>query len=395
MRLGSVPPCFQFCSCCCRSYPHPLTHAPAPRPAHTAPRHAGPHPPTDQKMFPLFRRRDSLKRLYIVRHGESAYNAAMHARGSSWADPMIFDAPLTELGRSQVGRWRGLMGGGWESAVRSAACCCCCCWISVPSPALLLLPLPPSHLPPLIPSTPTAHMACTQAAALRKELAALGLPPDTLWVTSPLQRAMQTLLLALPCGQLGHSVGSSSGGGGGCGGAAHGGDGGEGRENSSAVPNGGGGSSGGGSGGGGGAPEVVVLHTITEKVGRAAALQCAFGCSVSTPRCRITCHRCLRRRCHRLATHMHRRLPACLPARPQVVTSGDIGHPASELRRRFPQLDAQLATLPELWWYSPPDKPNCAVQQRFGSHESKEQVKVRGQSGCSCSLRPEVCSVRR
>lgn len=61
---------------------------------------------------------------------------------------------------------------------------------------------------------------------------------------------------------------------------------------------------------------------------------------------------------------------------PQVFTCGDIGHPASELRKRYPQLDSQLAVLPELWWHCPANKPNCALQKCFGSHETKEQVMV-------------------
>lgn len=194
---------------------------------------------SDQKMFPLFRRRDGCKRLYIVRHGESTCNAAMAARGSGWADPQIFDAQLTDKGKQQ-------------------------------------------------------------ARALRQELAKLSLPPDTLWITSPLQRAMQTLLLACPHA---HLLGEGSGGGHSASGSA---------ENSSAVPN----------GGGGAAPKVAVLHTITEK----------------------------------------------------VITCGDIGHPASELRKLYPQLEWQLAGLPEMWWHCPPGKPNCALQKRFGSSESKDLV---------------------
>ena len=66
-------------------------------------------------MFHLFRTRTGSKRVYIVRHGESAYNEAM-ARSSSWADPLIFDARLTEKGRQQVGTrgerpWNGRLGG--------------------------------------------------------------------------------------------------------------------------------------------------------------------------------------------------------------------------------------------------------------------------------------------
>lgn len=142
-------------------------------------------------MFPLFRRRDNLKKLYIVRHGESAYNAAMAAQGSSWADPQIYDAQLTERGKQQ-------------------------------------------------------------ARVLRPQLAALGLPPDTLWLTSPLQRAMQTLLLACPHA---HLLGSGDAGGSGSSGGSSN------AENSSAAPN----------GAGPQPPNVVVLHTITEKVGEPSA----------------------------------------------------------------------------------------------------------------------------
>jgi len=61
----------------------------------------------------------------------------------------------------------------------------------------------------------------------------------------------------------------------------------------------------------------------------------------------------------------------------QVVTCGDIGHPASVLCKRFPELAEQLGALPELWWYTgKPDKPNCALQKRFESHETKQQVDV-------------------
>ncbi|KAL4853371.1 Cytochrome P450 97B2 [Chlorella vulgaris] len=200
-----------------------------------------------QRMFPMFRRRENLKKLYIVRHGESTYNAAMHARGSSWADPQIYDAQLTEKGRQQ-------------------------------------------------------------ARALREQLTALNLPPDTLWLTSPLARAMQTFLLACPHAHL-LSKGSACDNASGSGSAGS-------FENSSSAPNGG------GSSGGQRPPDVLVLHTITEK----------------------------------------------------VLTCGDIGHPASELRRQFPQLDLPLAALPELWWHSRPAKPNCALQQCFGSIETKDQV---------------------
>lgn len=68
---------------------------------------------------------------------------------------------------------------------------------------------------------------------------------------------------------------------------------------------------------------------------------------------------------------------ACPPAAAQVVTCGDIGHPASVLCKRFPELAGPLGALPELWWYAgKPGKPNCALQKRFESHETQHQVDV-------------------
>ncbi|RMZ54474.1 hypothetical protein APUTEX25_002050 [Auxenochlorella protothecoides] len=88
-----------------------------------------------QKLFPIFKPKKDYKHLYIVRHGESEYNAATAAAGTGWDDPLIFDAPLTARGRAQ-------------------------------------------------------------ACELRNTLAALGLPANACWVTSPLQRAIETLVLA-------------------------------------------------------------------------------------------------------------------------------------------------------------------------------------------------------
>jgi broad specificity phosphatase PhoE len=88
-------------------------------------------------LFPVFRSKRDCKIVYIVRHGESTYNAACSAKGSGWADPHIFDAPLTQKGQSQ-------------------------------------------------------------ARALRATISGWDLPDDTLWVTSPLTRAIQTMLLSCP-----------------------------------------------------------------------------------------------------------------------------------------------------------------------------------------------------
>lgn len=84
-------------------------------------------------MFPIFRSVKQCKFVYIVRHGESEYNAAVAAPRSSWTDPTIYDARLTMRGRQQ-------------------------------------------------------------AVALRKQLTEWNLPQDAVWVTSPLSRAIETML---------------------------------------------------------------------------------------------------------------------------------------------------------------------------------------------------------
>ena len=94
-------------------------------------------------LFPLFRPLSQRKTVHILRHGESEFNAATAAAGSGFADPLIFDAPLTARGRAQATR-------------------------------------------------------------ARATLASLRLPPDALWVVSPLTRALETWVLACP---VAHRVG--------------------------------------------------------------------------------------------------------------------------------------------------------------------------------------------
>ena len=113
--------------------------------------------------------------LYLIRHGESEYNAACAASGSAWADPLIFDAPLTKLGRRQVRAYVVATGG-------------------LPAPAAVLQPPAPQASPR------GCRRAPPQARGLRRRLHEMALPPDTLWVTSPLTRAIETLLLACPSG---------------------------------------------------------------------------------------------------------------------------------------------------------------------------------------------------
>lgn len=87
--------------------------------------------------FPIFRSKKDCKLVYLIRHGESEFNAACSARGSSWEDPLLFDAKLTFKGKSQ-------------------------------------------------------------ALTLRNEVLSWDLPEDVVWVTSPLTRAIQTLLHVHP-----------------------------------------------------------------------------------------------------------------------------------------------------------------------------------------------------
>jgi hypothetical protein len=66
---------------------------------------------TKQVLFPIFRPKSQRKCVILVRHGESTYNK-QDAHGRAWADPTIFDAPLTARGRQQVRGEGGTRGGG-------------------------------------------------------------------------------------------------------------------------------------------------------------------------------------------------------------------------------------------------------------------------------------------
>lgn len=206
------------------------------------------------RMFPIFRSKKDLKTLYIVRHGESEYNAAISRAGSAWADPQIYDAPLTDKGRRQ-------------------------------------------------------------AAALQAKFASLGVPHhEVLWVTSPLTRAIQTLLLACPVSHLfgdgenrcGGGVGTMITGGGGS--MHHHQLQGQQHQGSSSI-----------------APIVHVLPCLTEK----------------------------------------------------VFTTGDVGRQPTALADDFPSLAPQLLTLPETWWYTRSDKPNCGIQKKQLSNEPTDAVQKR------------------
>lgn len=87
--------------------------------------------------FPIFRSKKDCKVVYLIRHGESEFNAACCARGSAWEDPLLFDARLTLKGRRQ-------------------------------------------------------------ALSLREEVKKWDLPSNAIWLTSPLTRAIETLLHVHP-----------------------------------------------------------------------------------------------------------------------------------------------------------------------------------------------------
>ena len=54
-----------------------------------------------------------------------------------------------------------------------------------------------------------------------------------------------------------------------------------------------------------------------------------------------------------------------------VMTTGDVGRSPQDLRGDFPWLDGALRHLPEVWWWSPDGKPNCAATERFSSAEPR------------------------
>lgn len=58
-------------------------------------------------------------------------------------------------------------------------------------------------------------------------------------------------------------------------------------------------------------------------------------------------------------------------------TAGDVGRPPSCLMKEFPQLTPQLEQLPESWWYSDAEHPNCALHKRFGHAEPKDHLQKR------------------
>ena len=58
-------------------------------------------PHQEKKLFPIFRPKAERKVLYIIRHGESEFNAATNT-GKGFSDPQIYDPKLTAKGQSQV-----------------------------------------------------------------------------------------------------------------------------------------------------------------------------------------------------------------------------------------------------------------------------------------------------
>lgn len=108
---------------------------------------------SSRQLFGIFRPVSQIKRLHIVRHGQSTYNEAVEARGSAFADPRhIFDAPLTTLGRRQAG------------------------------------------------------------GELRRALSRMNLKvEDTLWIVSPLTRALETFALGCPFWEEGLGIGRGEG----------------------------------------------------------------------------------------------------------------------------------------------------------------------------------------
>jgi len=73
-------------------------------------------------------------------------------------------------------------------------------------------------------------------------------------------------------------------------------------------------------------------------------------------------------------------LPVVL-VRPEIAehcaTTGDVGRPPAALAHDFPLLEVQLRKLPDVWWWSPPGKPNDSERMQFSSAESRAQMATR------------------
>jgi len=175
--------------------------------------------PQPEKFFPLFRPVAQWKTLYMVRHGESEYNAASMTK-EGFSDPQVYNPKLTAKGRKQ-------------------------------------------------------------AQKLQESLGKLKLGKDALWVTSPMTRAIETMMLGCP-----HAARI------------------------------------------GAAPQAKPLKVAV---------------------------------CRELAERM--------------MTTGDIGLPASHLRNAFPQLSGAMEELPERWWFRHDE--NDALLKRFKKHENKAQMQAR------------------
>ena len=219
-------------------------------------------------VFPIFRSKKDVKTIYIIRHGESEFNRAISMSGSKWEDPEIYDAPLTIKGRHQ-------------------------------------------------------------ALELRKQIASWKLPEDAVWVTSPLSRAIETMMLAFPKGQYHQQQQNSP------------------NENSDSGHN----FSFGGGGGGGSGSGVGSNNTIATTTHSSGAAQCW--------------------------NEMYGNVVVLPEISERVMTSGDIGRSPSELSERFPHLRPQLSALPPVWWHDHPKKRNCPYLRKFDSRESSECMQKR------------------
>ena len=69
-------------------------------------------------------------------------------------------------------------------------------------------------------------------------------------------------------------------------------------------------------------------------------------------------------------------LEVCPLAAEHMMTSGDVGRPPALLAADFPELadSGAFEALPELWWFCPPAKPNCAERQLLGCSEPRKAM---------------------
>jgi broad specificity phosphatase PhoE len=289
-------------------------------------------------VYPIFKAQT--KTVYLIRHGESEYNAADAYYSKSFEEPFIFDAPLTYKGTMQVRPTTASHSAAFAIPTMNSLSASWSCQphcdgdLTHHARSGLSYTVVYSRLRRLASHRELrsfvggvnsdgcrAHIAgrdIAQARGLGPALRALPVN-DIVWVTSPLTRAMQTCLLAMEAsGRM--PLAAADGG----------------ARAASCAPSAGTAQT--QSGGEVRVGPITRQHTREQRPGATVHVL------------------------KDLAEHL--------------ATSGDVGRPRSTLQAAVPALATQLAALPhEEWWWAP--AKNDHVTQRFGSREPKGAFRKR------------------